>query len=68
MPSRGGANAQWCVGLADDRADEFRWIRSDLFPLIEAKGGGKPPLWRGIALDPSGIDTFIRRFSERFAV
>jgi alanyl-tRNA synthetase len=55
---------QWVVvaGAAVDL--DFGEVRDRLLPLIDAKGGGKPPMWQGIGSRPEASRQFLSEFSR----
>lgn len=73
MPQE-GKHLFCCLGLMEH---EVRWIihatvpvpfdeiRRDLFPLIEAKGGGRSPLWQGVGMRPEGAQDFLNQLQQR---
>jgi len=63
VKSRDDGRLAWMVALKGTKNDValFQTIRSDLLPLIEGKGGGKPPLWQGVGNDASKKTEFLER-------
>lgn len=59
------SNWQWMV-ILKGRFEElgFNWIKTNLFPKLNAKGGGKAPMYRGIS---SASDEQINEFIKDFA-
>ena len=54
----------WAVTVSepasgDGNVFDFSLFRSDVLPLAGGKGGGKPPIWQGIAGSPDGLDAMI---------
>ncbi|MBI9106534.1 MAG: hypothetical protein JEZ04_07280 [Spirochaetales bacterium] len=43
---------------------DFASFRSNYLPLIGGKGGGKAPIWQGVAENPDGVDRMIENFIE----
>jgi len=55
---------RWCIAASPSLKLPFQQIRSELLPLIEGKGGGKPPFWQGAGKDPSGTESFLYQLRE----
>ncbi len=53
---------QWLIAAGGDTTIDFNKIRSELFPLIGAKGGGRAPLWQGVGTNLAGKETFLEAF------
>lgn len=66
VQQRTDGNLAWMIVLkgAVEKALPFTVIREQLFPLVQAKGGGKPPLWQGIGVEALGKEAFLTRFVE----
>ena len=56
----------WMIALKGEIFEKlpFNDIRGKLFPLIVAKGGGKPPLWQGIGMNKAGKQQFLKEFLQ----
>ena len=54
----------WFIGCSEDEDIRFNDFRSEILPLIDGKGGGKPPLWQGVGHNPGTIVTFFKSFSS----
>ena len=52
----------WYMGHGDGVALPFGEMRGTLLPLIDAKGGGKPPLYQGAGNLPDGESAFLNGF------
>jgi len=54
----------WSIAANRENLVDFPAVRKILFPLIDAKGGGKPPVWqgKGSSMDGGGIDRFLAEF------
>jgi alanyl-tRNA synthetase len=50
---------QWIIAASKEGAVDFDAVKRDLLPLIDGKGGGKPPVWQGAGRDPSNKHAFI---------
>ncbi len=44
----------------------FDRVRSELLPIIDAKGGGRPPIWQGVGTRPEAVDRFFIAFRQMF--
>jgi alanyl-tRNA synthetase len=66
VQQRTDGNLAWMIVLkgAVEKALPFAVIRERLFPVVQAKGGGKPPLWQGIGSKASGKEAFLNGFVE----
>ena len=57
---------QWIIVATEGVEIDFNHIRSELLPLVDGKGGGKPPIWQGVGNKPAGAEELaagFRRFS-----
>ena len=52
------SNFQWVVA-AGGIDFPFTSMRQELLKIINARGGGKPPVWQGVADNPDGLDSFF---------
>ncbi|NQT61262.1 MAG: alanyl-tRNA editing protein [Bacteroidetes bacterium] len=52
----------WSIAANRENLVDFSAVRGKLFPLIDAKGGGKPPVWQGKGSSVQGIDQFLAEF------
>ncbi len=63
---------RYLICLINKNSSDFQWIvaaggidfpfagmRQELLRLINARGGGKPPVWQGVADNPDGLDLFF---------
>jgi alanyl-tRNA synthetase len=50
---------QWLLFAGSGIDFPFSEKRKDLLTLINGKGGGRPPLWQGIAGNPEGWSSFV---------
>lgn len=46
---------------------DFSFVRQQLLPIIEGKGGGRPPLWQGAGTKSDQISLFLQKFIELFS-
>ena len=60
------SNFQWILGTGG-MDFPFNDNRQHLLSLIDAKGGGKAPVWQGIADNPDGIDSFFNALKNILA-
>lgn len=60
LVSRCGGRVHWCI------AGDIDWnlVRGECLPLIDGKGGGRPPIWQGIGTKTEGVDEFLQTFRE----
>jgi alanyl-tRNA synthetase len=63
LANRDGENAQWAICATIDGFD-FEKAREELLDPIGGKGGGRPPIWQGVARRPGGLDEFLLRFRQ----
>ncbi|MBL7007329.1 MAG: hypothetical protein ISR78_09640 [Spirochaetia bacterium] len=52
----------WSIAANRDNLIDFSEVKKRLFPLIDAKGGGKPPVWQGKGSSSDGTEQFIKEF------
>ena len=52
----------WFMGHGAEESLPFGTIKAALLPLIDAKGGGKPPLYQGAGNLPGGESDFLESF------
>lgn len=64
ITNRQGAQLLWAIAASEDQQLDFKAVKEELLPIIEGKGGGKPPLWQGAAQNPEGEGEFLKRFRE----
>lgn len=57
---------QWIMAVSGEAELDISRIRGELFPLIDAKGGGRPPVLQGMGKDVSGKDRFLEAFAMLF--
>ena len=55
---------QWSIVIAPGAGVEYGELRDELFPLIEARGGGKPPMWQGMGTNPTAAGAFLAAFKR----
>ncbi|MFW5642431.1 MAG: alanyl-tRNA editing protein [Alkalispirochaeta sp.] len=65
ITNREGNTLHWAIVIADTESFPADRLRRELLGPFGAKGGGKPPLWRGIV--PLTGDTGAMELSRRFA-
>ena len=58
---------QWVAGAGSGAALQldFSMVRGELLPLIDGKGGGKPPIYQGVGNNLAGADGFLAEFARR---
>lgn len=64
VQQQAGGSLQWLIACSPDIAFPAQEIRGTLFPIIDAKGGGKPPVWQGMGKDSEPKEQFLGAFSE----
>lgn len=52
-------NLQWRIGCSGDLDLPWNQILPGLFPIIDAKGGGRGRSWQGVAGKPEGVGSFL---------
>ncbi len=54
----------WLIALKGSKDKDFNVLRRDLLPLINAKGGGKAPLYQGVSpvTDKESLENFLSEF------
>ena len=56
---------QWSLGSSADINLPFNEIKSELLKLLQAKGGGKSPLWQGVASSINNLDIFLGFLADK---
>lgn len=64
LVNRSGSAVQWSIGIAPGSGAVFDRMRSELLPIIDGKGGGKPPIWQGVGTKPGAAQQFLARFTK----
>ena len=59
-----GTDLLWSIAANREDLVDFPAVKEVLFPLIKAKGGGRPPVWQGKGSNAEGIDQFLTGFAE----
>ena len=67
LTTEGGEYLHWCIGISDSCEFPAGEIREKLLPLIEGKGGGKPPLWQGVGQKEGDVEGFLKVFRKIFS-
>ena len=57
-------SVRWMIAVSPGVTTDFSMFRGQLFPIIRAKGGGKPPVWQGAGELPDRSDEFLKAFGE----
>ena len=65
LTNTAGGRILWSLGSSEDTDLPFTEIKSELFKLLEAKGGGKSPLWQGMAESINNLDVFLGFLSDK---
>lgn len=55
---------QWVIVATDGVELDFEQVRSELLPLVDGKGGGKPPIRQGVGNNPSGAEELAAAFRK----
>ncbi len=58
---------RWVIRVSESLSLPFDYIRKNLLPIIDAKGGGKPPLWQGVGRNPEGAELFRKELQQWIA-
>ncbi len=66
--NRTGDALTWAATCPEGLPFDFNEFRKELLPIIDGKGGGKPPLWQGIAKNPDGIEELIGLLQKKYSV
>ena len=53
---------QWAIAAKGEFPLDFSRIKAELFPVIAAKGGGKPPVWQGKGDSEAAAEAFLDGF------
>jgi len=62
LTNRLGNQLQWSIVLAPGNGLEYGELKGELLPLIDGKGGGKPPIWQGMGADSTAAEAFLATF------
>jgi alanyl-tRNA synthetase len=62
LTNRTDDRLQWVAGCGEEANLDFTAFKRDVLPLIDGKGGGKPPLWQGVGSRTDGADEFLQAF------
>jgi len=55
---------QWSIGCSENINVPFQEIKNNLLPMIDGKGGGRPPLWQGTGVNTGLVDEFFAGFKS----
>ena len=64
LAARSGDGVKWIIAAPDSRPGLFDELKETLMPLLDGKGGGRPPFWQGGGNNPPGITAFLDAFSS----
>lgn len=53
---------QWIIVAGEGMELDFNRVRTELLPLVDGKGGGKPPIWQGVGNRPAGAEELAAGF------
>jgi len=62
--NRNGDTLTWAAAAGEDSGFEFNTFKAEFLPLIDGKGGGRAPLWQGVARNPDGLDAFVDKLKK----
>lgn len=62
LTNRTGAGLQWTIAIGPASGVDPSAFLPELLPLIDGKGGGRPPLWQGMGANPDGESALFGRF------
>ncbi|MFP4510778.1 MAG: alanyl-tRNA editing protein [Spirochaetaceae bacterium] len=58
LMARSEQRVMWCVAHGPGGSIDAQAMRTEAFPLVGAKGGGKPPVWQGALENPERFSEF----------
>lgn len=64
LMARQSGRAMWAVSHGEGLSIDPQALRSQAFPVVAAKGGGKSPLWQGAMERPEAFGDFARAVRE----
>lgn len=64
LVNRTGDRLQWSIGAGPGARLEFESVRGELLPIIDARGGGRSPIWQGVGTRVERAPEFLERFRE----
>ena len=67
LVNRTGDRLQWSIGAGPGAPLEFESVRGELLPIIDARGGGRRPIWQGVGTRVEQAPAFLERFRELVA-
>jgi alanyl-tRNA synthetase len=53
---------RWVIAVSPEITRDFSPFKEHLFPIISAKGGGRPPLWQGAGTKSERAQDFLESF------
>ncbi|MFO7780969.1 MAG: alanyl-tRNA editing protein [Spirochaetia bacterium] len=53
---------QWIIVAGEGVELDFDRVRTEILPLVDGKGGGKPPIWQGVGNRPAGAEELAAGF------
>ncbi|WP_319559012.1 DHHA1 domain-containing protein [Marispirochaeta sp.] len=62
IAARFSGKVKWVIAAPESRPELYNSLKNKLMPLIDGKGGGKPPFWQGGGDNPDGIAAFLDTF------
>ncbi len=67
LTNRAEGRLQWVAGCGEGADLDFGAFKREILPLIDGKGGGKPPLWQGVGTRVDGAGGFLQAFPRLVA-
>ena len=58
---------RWYIGGSKLDKEEGKSLLRDLLPIVDGRGGGRPPLWQGAGTGGHTVADFMAAFCERIA-
>ena len=55
---------QWYMGCSENQKIDFEQIKKQFLPLIAGVGGGRFPLYSGVAKKPENLEFFCSEFKK----
>jgi alanyl-tRNA synthetase len=64
LTNRQGDQLYWSVVIAPGAGVEYADLAGELLPVIDGKGGGKPPIWQGVGSRVNASGQFLAAFAR----
>jgi alanyl-tRNA synthetase len=62
LTNHAGGRLQWVMGADAKAGPQIAGLLPRLLATVDGRGGGKPPLWQGIASRPGGVGELLTAF------